>query len=412
MSTKAPTPPQATVPRIPFDPFSDEVLTDPTEFYRALTAAGPLARVEQSEGHDVLAVGRHAAAVEIYEDPARFLNSRGQGLPDRLTEEAFREAGVLAEADPPDHTAARSVIRKVISPRAVRQMGEAFNAAAEAAVDHALDLGTFDAQTLLAEAFPLKVIPDLVMGVPEEGRENLIRYSTVLFEHLGPMTPRARRVVEGIGDIDEVRAWVTQSCTREKVGPASLGARIWEATDAGAITAAQAANMVRSLLGAGLDSAIHSLGASIYRLATNPDQWRKLRQAPERATVAFDEALRIDPPVRQVYRTPARDTEVGGMPLREGQKMMLVCGALNRDPEHWGPDADRFDIDRRSGTHLALGRGIHQCVGAPIARLEADALLGTLARRVATLELDGTPEVMLNNTVRGFRHLPVRVTAA
>ena len=103
---------------------------------------------------------------------------------------------------------------------------------------------------------------------------------------------------------------------------------------------------------------------------------------------------------------------MGGVPLAQGQKIMLVIGAANHDPKRWGEDADTFNIDRQAGGHLSLGRGIHQCVGVPIARLEADVLLSTFARRVDTIEYVGEPVPMLNNTLRGWIDLPVRITAA
>ncbi|GAA4551041.1 cytochrome P450 [Pseudonocardia xishanensis] len=109
---------------------------------------------------------------------------------------------------------------------------------------------------------------------------------------------------------------------------------------------------------------------------------------------------------------PSRDTEIGGIPIREGQKVMLLVGSANRDRERWGPTVDTFDIDRQSGSgHLTFGRGIHQCIGRPIARMEAESLLGALARKVSVIELVGEPVQMLNNTLRGFRSIPLRLKA-
>jgi 4-methoxybenzoate monooxygenase (O-demethylating) len=168
--------------------------------------------------------------------------------------------------------------------------------------------------------------------------------------------------------------------------------------------------MVRSLLGAGIDTTIHALANTLYLLATNPGEWEKVQREPARAKFAFEEALRYDPPVRQVFRTPRVDTEIGGLPVKEGQKILLVPGAVNRDPARWGPTAEVYDIERNAGGHLSMGRGIHQCVGAPIAGLEADVLLSTLATRVAHVELDGEPKRLLNNSLYGFASLPVRIT--
>jgi cytochrome P450 len=397
---------------LPIDPYSDDVLTDPTVFHRRLREIGPAARVDQSEGYDIVAVGRDRDLRTVLESPHLFVNSLGSGVLDLRHDEPFREPGVLQETDPPAHTAARTVMTDVISPRTVRRMRAAFQHAADQIVDDLIERGTFDAQTQLAEAFPLQVIPDLVMGARTQGRENLLRYSTFIFESMGPRTPRAKRVLDALGDITPIREWIAESCGRDNVAPDTMGAALWAAAAAGHITDAQAANMVRSLLGAGIDTTIHSLAITVHLLATHPDQWAKLAAAPERAKFAYDEALRYDSVVRQIYRTPAADTDIDGVPVAEGQKLMLVLGAANHDPDRWGPDADTYDIDRQTGGHLSLGRGIHGCVGAPIARLEADVLLSTFARRVRTIEPADEPERLLNNTLRGFVRLPVRITAA
>ncbi|MFE7277352.1 cytochrome P450 [Streptomyces sp. NPDC057623] len=401
-----------TMPELDLDPFSDEVLRDPGDFHRAVLDAGPVVRVQQSEGFRLVAVGRYATVKSIIENPAMFLNSRGGGVLDLKYDESFREPGLLAENDPPGHTAIKTVMTSVIAPRNLRRMRDDFQTAADEIVDRLLDMRTFDAQTHFAEAYPLKVIPDAVMGVRQEGREHLLRYSKFLFESMGPRTPRAKRALAEMGDLEPTVSWVRDSCRRENVQPGSFGALIWDAVDRGELTDAQAPNLVRSLVGAGIDTTIHSLANTLYLLITNPDQWALLREQPARGKFAFDETLRHTSTVRQIIRTPAEDTDIEGIPVTEGQKIMLLPGAANRDPDRWGETADRFDITRDAGGHVALGRGIHQCVGAPIARMEADALLSAFARRVRSVEFADTPRPMLNNFLRGFDTLQVTITPA
>lgn len=400
------------IPTLEIDPFADEVLADPDPFYRELRKAGSVVRVPQSEGFEILAVGRDVHARRIYEDSETFINGRGSGILDLQRDEPFREPGLLVENDPPNHTALRNIMAEVISPRNVRVLRASFQKAADEIVDRLLDLGTFDAQREFAEAFPLKVVPDFIMGAPREGRENLLKYSTFLFESMGPMTPRARRVLDETQGIDAAREWVHNSCQRENVSPESFGGRIWAAVDRGAITEKQAPNLVRSLVGAGIDTTIHSFANTMYLLVQNQDQWQKVREEPAMGRFAYDEALRRCSVVRQNFRTPVRDVDVDGVLLREGQKVMLVPGAANLDPQRWGDGALNYDITRDTSGHLSFGRGIHQCVGAPIVRLEADVLLSTLTRKVKRMEFAGTPVPMLNNTLRGWDSLPVAVTAA
>jgi 4-methoxybenzoate monooxygenase (O-demethylating) len=401
-----------TLPSLDIDPYTDEVLAEPFEFYRLVRETGPVVRVQQSEGFDLVAVGRDRDVRAIFEDPDVFISSRGNGAYDIAQGQHFREPAVLVENDPPQHTAIRAVMTDVLSPRNTRRLRDDFQKAADEVVDRLLDLRTFDAQREFAEAFPLRVVPDFVMGAPHTGRENLLKYSVFLFESMGPRTPRAAEVLSRLDGLEAAIAWVAESCSRDNVAPESLGALLWAAADRGEIQESQAANLVRSLLGAGIDTTIHSLANTLELLVRHPDQWQFLHEQPARARFAFEEAIRFDSTARQNFRTPIHDTEIDGIPVREGQKIMLLIGAANRDPERWGETADTFDVSRNASGHLSFGRGIHACVGALIARLEADVLLSTFARRVGSVEFAGTPVRMLNNSLRGWTSLPVTVTPA
>jgi 4-methoxybenzoate monooxygenase (O-demethylating) len=170
-----------TLPHLALDPFSTEVLTNPHPFWQQVREAGPVVRVDQAQGFDIVVVGRYAEVRELHEKHEEFISSHGGGIFDRTRGENFREPAVLLEADQPDHTAVRSVIMEILSPRTVRQLRQTFADAADALVDRALEKGLADAHADLAEALPMQVIPDAVIGAREEGRENLLRYSTFLF---------------------------------------------------------------------------------------------------------------------------------------------------------------------------------------------------------------------------------------
>lgn len=401
----------ANTPTLDIDPFDDAVLADPSDFFVKLREAGPVVKVEQSEGFDIVAAGRDAVVRAIFQDHDGFINSRGGGILDLARDEPFRTPGVLQETDPPFHTGVRKVMTDIISPRHLRALKASFQVTADEIVDNLLEKGEFDAHTDLAEAFPLRVIPDAIMGVRPGGRENLLRYSTWLFESMGPKTPRARAVIDSVDNIEGALAWVAESTQRENVAEGSVGAHLWAAVDEGLLQENEAGLMTRSLVGAGIDTTIYALGMTLDLLIDNPEQYAKLHDNPGLGKFAFDEGLRWGSPVRQIWRTPSRDLEVEGVAIREEQKVMLVLGAANHDPERWGPTAGSFDIERDSSGHLSLGRGIHQCVGAPIARMEADVLLGTLAKRVKKIERLAESKPLLNNTLRGWSSIPVRVEA-
>ena len=390
------------LPTLDDDPFDDVILTDPYEFHARLRAAGPVVHLPR---YDVLAMGRFAEVHAALTDWRTFVSGRGVGLSDFKHEKPWRPPSLLLEADPPDHTPVRAAMSAILSPRSVRRLRDRFQEQADALVDTLVQRGEFDAVTDLAEVFPLQVFPDAV-GVRAEGRENLLPYGAMAFNAFGPRNERLRRALETAEPIQE---WISESCERDNLSADGFGAQIWEAADRGEITPAQAPMLVRSLLTAGVDTTVFGIGNTLHAMAAHPDQWNALHEQPNLAKFAFDEALRFESPVQTFFRTAAADTEFAGHRIAEGQKVLLFLGSGNRDERHWGERAEEFDIQRAASGHVAFGMGIHQCVGQPIARLEAETVLTALARRVRRIEPAGPAVPRLNNTLKGWASIPVRV---
>jgi cytochrome P450 len=326
------------------------------------------------------------------------------GLADFTKETPWRPPSLLLEADPPEHDRARKAIAGALSPKRVRDLQPALEAEAEALVDRLVQRERFDAMHDLAEAYPSKVFPDAV-GVPDEGRENLIAYGTMVFNAFGP---RNRLFEDSARGADEVRAWIAAMCERDNLSADGLGAAVYEhAPDCG-LGPEEAGLLVRSLLSAGVDTTVHALGNAMLCFATHPEQWAALHADPDRSRAAFEEVLRFESPVQTFFRTTTRAVAVDGVDVPAGEKVLLFLAAANRDPRHW-EEPDRFDIARKASGHMGFGSGIHACVGRMVARMEGEVLLRALARRVKALELDGEPERLLNNTLRGLTRLPVRI---
>jgi cytochrome P450 len=287
----------------------------------------------------------------------------------------------------------------------LRRLREAWFADAEQLVEEVLRDSEFDAVTRLAEAFPLRVFPDAV-GLGKDGREHLLPYGDHLFNAFGPVNGL---VEKGQPRVAELSGWVNAQCARDRLASDGFGAQIWAAADRGDITHEQAPVVVRSLLSAGVDTTVHGLAAVLYAFALNPDQWLRLRAEPHLARTAFDEAVRWQSPVQTFFRTAVGDREIAGTPIPDGRKILMFLGAANRDPRRWD-DPDAFDLSRDPSGHVGFGMGIHQCVGQHVARLESEALLTALARRVRRVELAGTPVRHHNNTLRAWKSLPLRVS--
>lgn len=395
--------PAVDLPILDDDPFGTVILTNPYEFHERLRDAAPVVYLPR---YGVYAMGRYDHVHASLTNWETFVSSRGAGLSDFKKEKPWRPPSLLLEADPPDHTVVRTVMSGVISPRTVRQLRAGFEAEADTFLDTLIERGTVDAVTDLAEVYPLKVFPDAV-GLPTEGRENLLPYGALAFNAFGPHNDLLEAALASAAPVQD---WILASCQRDALSDNGFGAHIWAAADRGEITTEQAPLLVRSLLSAGVDTTVYGIANSMYSLATNPDQWTALHENPALAKFAFDEALRYESPVQTFFRTSSRPATVADTVIPADSKVLLFLGSANRDPRKWGPTADQFDISRQGGGHVAFGMGVHQCVGQPIARLEAEVVLTALARKVRRVELVGDPRPKLNNTLKGWASIPVRLT--
>jgi 4-methoxybenzoate monooxygenase (O-demethylating) len=386
------------------DPFSRGYLDDPHPAQEALREASPVVRLTC---YNVWAAARYQEVFAILNDWQTFSSARGAGLTDFKKEKPWRLPSLVLETDPPLHDRTRKVLDGVLSPAAMRGLRVGFAEAADRLIDELLERGSFDAVPEIAEAYPLEVFPDAV-GMPRENRRFLLPYGNMVFNSFGP---RNAFFEEAVRDAEPVLAWVQAQSQRGALSPDGFGAAVHAAADAGMLTAEEAPVVVRSILTAGVDTTVSGIGAAIYCLARFPDQFRKLRANPNLARAAFEEAVRYESPVQTFFRTTTRDVDIGGVPIGEGEKILMFLGAANRDPRKW-ERPDDYDIERRNAGHVGFGYGIHQCVGQVLARLEGECVLTSLARKVSSIEISGPIRRRFNNTLRGLASLPVTLRPA
>jgi 4-methoxybenzoate monooxygenase (O-demethylating) len=386
------------------DPFDPANILDPYPFLTRLRDAGPVSYLKHSGSY---AVAGYQEVYEVLTDFETYISSGGLGPRDIRKDSGWRPPSIL-ESDPPIHTVMRRALTGVINPGTVRALRGPFTPPAVELAEELARRDRFDAVTDLAEKYPLRVFPDAV-GIPDEGREHLLPYGNMVFNAFGPENYIFQ---QAFAHGDEHAAAVMRNCERENLSDTGFGARIWDRVRDGLITEQQATLLVRALLSAGVDTTVFGIGNTLSVLARYPEAWARLRQNPKMARFAVDEALRVESPFQKFHRTVAVDTELGGVKIPAGAKVLVFIGAANRDPRKWGDSADEFDLDRSASGHVAFGMGLHQCVGQPIARLEMEIILQQLLERVATIEPDGAPVPILHNVLRGFESLPVRITAA
>jgi cytochrome P450 len=394
-------------PGLDIDPFSAAFLADPYPDHARMRDAGPVVRLTR---YGIYAMARFEEVFAALTDWRAFSSARGVGLQDFAKEAPWRPKSIVLETDPPLHDRTRRVLQRVLSPTAMSRLREDFRAKAVRLVENLVAKRDIEAVCELAEAYPLDVFPDAV-GLVRQGRENLLPYSSMVFNSFGPRNAIFEASTEAA---ERVLGWIHAQCARGACADAGFAADIWAAHDAGEISAEEAPILVRSLLTAGLDTTVNGFANAILAFATYPEEWHRVRADRSLIKPAFDEVLRWESPVQTFFRTTTRTVEVAHVPLPEGAKVLLFLGAANRDPRRW-PRPERFDATRRPmgpRGHVALGAGIHVCVGQLVARLEAEVLLAALADRVLAFELTGAPQRKPNNTLRSLARLDVRLLAA
>ena len=392
------------VPNLAIDPFDKVFLGDPYAYHDMIREAGPVVWLD-SVG--AFAMARYEEVKDSLRDHETFCSSRGVGTLDFAKETPFRPPSLLLEADPPLHDRTRSMMNRIVSLKALKELRPRWQAKAEELVDRLVERRRFDAVKDLSEIFPMMIFPDTI-GLRDDGREHLLDYATIVFNAFGPDNDVLREGNEGKEAAIE---WVAEACKRDNLKEGGWGMAVFEAADRGECTHEEAERLVRSFLSAGVDTTVNGIGHMVLALAGHPEEYQKLRSNPSLVRRAFEESLRWDSTVQTFFRTTTKRVEVGGAEIPEGQKVLLFLAAANRDPLHWD-EPDAFRIERNTSGHVGFGFGIHQCLGQMVARPEGELIGTAIAERVASIRLTGAPVRRLNNTLHAIDSVPVEVEPA
>lgn len=388
------------IPELDIDPYSPENLMNPYPMHELLRETAPLVKLKD---YPVYVCARHQEVQQVLSDYETFISGAGVGLTNFNLEKPFRPKSLILEADPPQHTQMRTVLSRILSPKAVAQIRETFAAVAEEMVDRCVEKGDIDGIHDLAQPYPLKVFPDAV-GLDGEGRENLLLYGDMVFNSMGPRNELLAKSTERVIPVTQ---WIMDHCARRMLRPGGFGDQIYQAADTGEISVEEAPMLVRSFLSAGVDTTINGIGNALFCLAHNPDEYAKLHADPGKSRPAFEESLRYETTAQTFFRTSNKACEVAGHAIPENTKVLCMLASANRDPRKW-ENPEKFDIERRPSGHMAFGTGIHGCVGQVVARIEGELILSAIARKVKRIEVNGLHSRRLNNTLRALETLPLR----
>lgn len=400
--------------------FTWEFATDPYPAYAWLREHSPVHRTTLPSGVEAWLVTRYADAREALADtrlsknPAHHAgpaHAKGRtGIPGERKAELMTH---LLNIDPPDHTRLRRLVSKAFTPRRIAEFAPRVQELTDRLIDSFAEKGEADLIHEFAFPLPIYTICDL-LGVPREDQDDFRDWAGMMIRHGGGPRGGVARSVK------KMRGYLLELIHRKRENPGDdlISGLIRASDDGEHLTENEAAAMAFILLFAGFETTVNLIGNGVHTLLHHPEQRERLQRSlaageTELLATAVEELLRYDGPVElATWRFATEALTIGGQRVAEGDPVLVVLAAADRDPERFdGPDT--LDLSRRDNQHLGYGHGIHYCLGAPLARLEGQAALATLLTRLPDLRLAVEPADLRwrgGLMMRGLRTLPVEFT--
>ncbi|MGH9243655.1 MAG: cytochrome P450 [Acidimicrobiales bacterium] len=401
---------------VAFNPFEPGFTADPYPQYRALREHEP---VHLSPFGNWL-LSRH-------DDVVRFLRDHSLSVEDRnaanmplveyqrelIGERAQRGRYAMLNRDPPDHTRLRRLVTKAFTPRAIESLRPHVQELVDEALTRVEHTDEVDVIADLAFPLPFTVISEM-LGMPDTDTDadQLRHWSGLLVRTLEPLYDL--ELIQAIAEAgDSMRAFVSDAIAWKRRTPADdmLSALIAAEDDGDVLSDEELLEQVLLLYIAGHETTVNLIGNGVLALLRHRHQLERLQADPTIDANAVEELLRYDSPVQMSRRITLDDVDVNGHQLPAGSFVVLILASANRDPDHWGPTADELDLARDGASHHAsFGGGGHYCLGAALARMEGQVVVGTLVRRFPRLDLAGEPTWNGRINLRGLSTLPVTLT--
>lgn len=380
---------------VSYDPTSASILSDPYDTYERLRTKDPVHRMRLINGW---VLTRYEDVDMVLRDHRRFSKNDGR-------EDEYRS---MLHHDPPDHTRLRSLVSKAFTPRAVRELHPRVQRIVDELLDDLDGKDRFDLIESFAFPMPVTVIAEM-LGVPARDMDRFKHWSNDVSLTIEPSLrdDQIRRVEQATEALYDYFESIIEERRREPQD--DMITALLNAEDEGdKLTHEELLGTLILLLVAGNETTRNLIGNGMRALLKNPDQLQRLRDNPDLLDSAIDELLRYDSPVQLDGRLVHNDVEVAGQRIRAGQRVLCAIGAANRDPAMF-TEPDKLDIGRDEKSHIAFGRGIHHCLGAPLAMLEARAAFSALLDRFSAITLVSEPVYREQVVLRGVEELWVEV---
>jgi hypothetical protein len=392
---------------VAYDPYDHTIQDDPYPTYAWLRENAPLYRNEE---HGFYALSRHADVLAALRDETTYSNKMGVSIDPSAWGPQARYAMSFIAMDAPEQTRLRALVSRGFTPRRVQAMEPRIRSLACDYLDKMVAAGTVDFIDEFAGKFPMDVISEL-LGVPRSDRAELRRLADLLIER-----PEGTRDVPQAG-VDAALAlfrYFGDMIADRRRAPRDdlMSALIVAEVDGEQLADAEIVGFALLMIVAGNETTTKLLGNCVYWAHRNPVARAAVFNDPSAIPGWVNETLRYDTSTQMLARYLLKDVELHGRVAPAGSQLLLLLGSGNRDSAVFA-DGDRFDPYRDTSAMISFGAGRHYCLGANLARLEANVALGELVARVRDIEVDegGGVERVHSVNVRGFAHLPVRVTA-
>jgi cytochrome P450 len=394
-----------------FDPLSPEFIRDPYPHYERLRRNDPL----HITPHGMYLASRHAEVSLVLRD-RRFgkdfvERSKRRYGPKIMEEPIFRSMSHwMLQQDPPDHTRLRGLVVKAFTARRVEDMRPRIQQVVDQTIERVAERGHMDLIEDFAFRLPVTIICDM-LGIPEEHREVFYTGSRDGGRILDPVPLTPAEIAQGNAGNLMAQMYFQQLFELRRRSPGDdLTTQLVQAEEDGSKLSNEelTANIIL-LFGAGHETTVNLIGNGLLALHCNPDQLALLKANPALITNAIEEFLRYDSSVQLTGRVALEDIDaLCDKKIPKGETVLCLLGSANRDPAVYPDRPDRLDITRPNVRPLSFGGGIHFCLGAQLARIEAEIAISTLLRRLPELRLDDAdnPEWRPTFVLRGLKRLP------
>ena len=391
----------------------------PHAAFARLREESPVAWIEEGDGSGFWAVTKHADVIEVSRDYNRFTAARGIRIEDMADDELVARR-TLMEFDPPEHTRLRRLVQPGFSPKVVASYEEAFRRLARLVLDEVLALGEFDFVTEVARELPIRLLCRL-LGVPESDSGRLVAWGDQMISNADPeYTP----VIIDKVDTEEYRLlpfrspaalevfrYAEEMALERRANPKDdiVTTLLNAEPDGEPLTDLEFKNFFTLMMVAGNETTRHTISHGLIYLRNHPEQLEAWRSDPAAMSKgAAEEILRASGVTMHFRRTATEDTEIRGVPVAAGDKILMWYTSANYDEDAFD-DPFTFDLRREPNNHVTFGTGRHVCLGAALARLEVRVFFEEFLARVASYEV-GEPDRLRSNFISGIKHLPVSVT--